>query len=1224
MAIGDVQRLRGSALIQNILSSQKDIDAQLDSTSTVDFLLRRNDKPTPLNRLSQGIQHREDVQQLQTIQIDNRTAQINEFISDAPELEAEIRKLDESGSKMREIDDMIRKSREQQVEPETKTAQQLNRAPIGFALEALGRGVVNTGRFFSSNLVRGIGSQVMNSIVNSPTSVQSAEERERSGTALSQIFFDAADAIDSKLDDIEQFIGKKPEDLNIKELSDIIDPKKIISLVLESGPTTAALVATTLLTGGAATLPIIFTSVTGSETKELMERDDLSLPQKLATATSIAAVEGILETVGLGAITKASKQGLIRNVIRMARGESGTEAAQEAQAILQKEGIDPFKAEETWAQIAAAGVVGAVSGVTIGTAIEAAQQGQPIAEGKPAPVTETEVDPDIISVTNSLVEQGAQTQRERNPEQFIRGDRLQPVTVPEPQAELAPEIVQEVTERTKGAPKDERVKIPTEDTEVLYDEAEKRTSLDALKSYLFVDFGTDTNLSIFDKAVGGTDSDLGAINVTYKVNIINMEVIQRRIKKQWSQATEPFINLLIDVKKKMGRGMRFRLDLALANGNIEQVKKVLIQYDKKFNPKVDPVKAFEDLQLTLETVREMALNAGIEVGNVENFFPRVVKNLGALTKLIRGTKFRGVYSEMLNKATREKGRTLTQVEQLEIIDRAIGYKGKFSTSSTLKPRQITVLNNKLLAQYFNAEQALDIYFQRLSSAIAQQQFFKSLGIEPEVKNLSSEPSNTDPQNVSNELLKDGLEGNIIKLINQDLASGKLKPEDENDLNFLLSARFNIKPLAKPLRYAKTFSTGMLLARGLSSPIKQMADLGRAVADSGFYSTGKSVIKAAVRKSKLTLNDLDIEDISAAMIDISTSGKIVDRMLRVNLFRTFDSIGKEVLVNAKIDSLGRRARKDKLTEHEKRIINDIFDATPEIKAQLMEDLKNGILSQDIKLLGFHLLARTQPISLSQLPPWYFTSGNGRVFFTLKTFQARRLDDIRETAIRDMMGKDRTTKQRKEGLKRLVVLMGFLTMGELATDELIRWLRGQQSAQDFPDKIWEALFKVIGTNKYALNNVERKGFWTAVQEEFLSVPTGEADKFLNDAWALFTDQDYGADGVASLRNVPWVGESLYFWYGAGKIKNVKNYVRSVREELKERRLTQKERFAVRAVLLRYHQNNPETLKTDAYNKLIKDLNKNAINFDLPESTTQKFWEQFLNEIKPITALPETIMK
>lgn len=1227
MAIGDAQRLKGSALIQDILAGQRDIDTKIDSSSTVDFLLRRNEKPAPLNRLAQGIQHREDVEQLETIKINNRQSQINEFISEAPELESEIRKLDEQGSKMREIDNMIREKQQQQIEPETKTAQQITRAPVGFALEALGRGVVNTGRFFSSNLVRGIGSLVMNSIINNPTSVQSAEERQVSAENLSEVFFNAADAIDSKLDDLESLIGKKPEDMNIDELSDIVDPKKIVSLVLESAPTTAALAATTIASGGLTTLPIIFTSVTGSEAKELLEREDLSLPQKLSTATSIAAVEGVLETVGLGSITKPAKQGLIRNVTRIARGEGGTEAAQEAQAILQKEGVEPFKAEQTWAQVAAAGVVGAISGVTVGTAIEAAQQGRPTEEGEPSPVQEVETDPEIVSGVQDIVEQGAQIQRERNPDQFIRGDRFQPVTVSPPQVELAQPTVEDVQVQVKDAPKDPKTtKIPTEDTPELYEEARRVGKQKSIKRMFKTNLSTNDNLSVLDKTISSVASNLGQINPVYKTQIRNMDFRQKDIKARWGEQASEFVQLLSTIKKKLGTNERFAFDMALSNGNRQEVVNILSKLDTKTRQDKDPVQIYDELQELLVGAREMALEHGIEIGNVENFFPRVVSNLGALTKKIRGTEFRGVYDEALRKAERDKGRELTREEQLEIIDRTIGYKSQSSLStSNIKERRINTLNADLFEEYFSAEKALDIYFQRLSSAIAQQEFFRDLGIEPETKNLSAETIDADPENVASGLLTDGLEQNIGKLILKDIESGRLKPEDQNKLDYLLTARFNIKPLMPALRIGKTLSTGLLLGRGFSSPLKQLADISASMYDSGVYSTGKSLVRAAAGRPKLTLEDINIEDVSAAMIDISRSGKVVDRILKTNLFRTTDKVMKETVVNSKIDQLSRQARKGKFTERNKKLVDEIFDATPEIKAQLLEDLKAGNITQDVKLLAFHSLARIQPTSLSELPPAYFTSGNGRVFFTLKTFQAKRLDFIREEALRDMFGEGRTKKERAAALTRLTVLMSTLSLlGELPTDELIRWARGQKSAQDFPDKMLESYLKTVGVNKFQVDKVGRQGLFKTLTETFLSLPVSVVDEFLSDFKPLFTDAEFSVEGAKSMRNVPLVGEGLYFWLGAGEIKNIKNYVRSVREELKERRLTQEERFAIRSTLYRYTINNPETLSAKSASRLYKELAKNATNFNLPESTTQKFWEQFKNEIKEITALPETIMK
>jgi len=1243
MAIGDKQRLRGSALITDILESQKSIEAQTDTLSVAQFLLRRNEAMIPQTRLAQRIQFREDADTFKTIQIDNRTGVIEDFVTENPELESAIRKMGEEDRKLREIDDFIKSQTPVEETPQQKKGlaafEQLRQTPVGFVLKAFERGVVNTGKFFSSSILSGIGSMIMNSIVNNPTSTLNLEERQRIGEALSEGLADAADRIEEKLDAL---VAKKPEELQINDLQDLLDLRKMTSLIIESAPTTAALALVSIVTGGIALLPIIFTSVTGSSTKELMERTDLSLPQKLATAQTIAAVESALEIIGLGTITDAAKKTVRGNVLRAIRGEGATELGQEVNEILQKEGIEPFKSQQAWAQVLAAGLVGGITGGVLGMAFQNKQQEE---EGQ---IAAEPIEPEIMSAIQEVVDIGRQERNVRDPEGFMRP---QPVaTVPEeitPEAEEfveeaeaigVPEeqIVEEVIRLSepqntavKTAQKDSKTsKIPKEDTEALYQEAQNVSTLDRIKKALRPTFTSQQNMSASESIVGSVSSGLNSINTAYGTALRNMEFRKNQLVKQWSEQSLDFFKLAKKMTRKDLTSFRksrnkLVMDLALANGNVAKTTEVINRFEEKFPSKFDSAKAVNDVRSLLNEVFDLAQSRDINFGRVEAFFPRVVTDLRGLTKKLRGTEFRGVFSEAIKEAERKKGRTLTEEEQLAIIDRTISYRSSNAkTSSSIKERRITTLNADLYEHYATSEQALNLYFQRMANAIAQQEFFRELGIEPEAKNINLDTAGLELDEISTSLLSDGLSENLNRLTLNDMQSGRLKPQDENKLKDLLTSRFNFEPMHPALRRAKTLSVGILLGRGVTSTVRQFSEIGIAFYRSGVYSTGKAAIMAFSGRSKITMKDLGIENISAAFVDMGKTGRLTDIMLRVNLFRGADRLSKETQVNAEIDALSRRARRNKLTEKDNRTIDAIFGKAPEIKEQLLEDLKTGNVTQDVKLLAFHDISGYQPISLSELPPAYFNVKNGRIFYTFKTFQAKRIDFIREEALRDMFSKDRTKKQRVDALGRLVLLATILGLTELGSLEVILWMRGQMNADDFPDKFWDSMMRsLFGINKYAIGIAERDGIATALTEEFTGIPLTFVDDIGKDLWSFFREDGQSLKTIQSIRNTTLIGEAYYFWMGAGKIKNVDRYLRSVREEARERKFSRFDRIAILSTIKRYFNN--KQISSRQRDNVLRLLNENELS-RLPESTVNNFFQQMKQEIIEVTGIPETLFQ
>jgi len=1467
MSIGDAQRLlepqklRGKALFDALRAKRKSKEEDFERSVTNDFTKREKSILQPQNRLAQGIQFREDIDTLKTIQIDNRTGVIEDFVTENPDLESAIRKMGEEDKKLREIDDFI-KSQTPVVEktPQQKKGlaafEQLRETPVGFVFESFERGATLAGKFFSSNILRGLGSMIMNSMVNNPTSVVNLEERQRIGENVSDVLFDSANKIEKEFDAL---VAKKPEELQINDLQDLMDLRKVTSFIIEGVPTTAALALLSVATGGRALIPVIFVSVTGSATKELMERDDMSLPQKLATAQTIAAVESALEVIGLGTITDAAKKGIRRNVLRAIRGEGATEAAQEVNEILQKEGIEPFKSQQAWAHVLMSGIAGMTTGGVLGAAfqtqqlnetediilepikeikpisVKAAQEvrdisrpaeeiaeekratrqkklsneaeqqrirfekdfakqqmvNQLISEGKatntniqsrselideliskgfpaeevvamPESVMQSLVDEgvvitqeqrverkiifeerrrrrieeptareeflgsiiptaEVIELSTPEVQQMLQEQRQvavgildrqqkevqkiveeesmlpiqelinigreerniRQPERFMRPAEER-IFVPEEAAEaeagikerfgkqfeireekierqriqkkerkrkkaltpfergaeaigVPPEQIAEEAARlstpqnteVKAAQKDPKTaKIPKEDTDAIYQEAQNVGTLERIKKALRPTFTNQENMSASESIVGSVSSGLNSINTVYGTALRSMEFRKNQLVKAWTEQSLDFFRLA----KKMTRRDRISpkkdrkklvLDIALANGNLSRINQTLTEFDARSPSKADPVQSHQTVTNLLDEVFDLAQSRDINFGRVEVFFPRVVTDLKGLTKKLRGTEFRGIFSETIKEAERKKGRTLTEEEQLAIIDRTISYRvPNAKTSNSIKERRITTLNADLYEHYATSEQALNLYFQRMANAIAQQEFFRDLGIEPEAKNIDLDTAGLEMDQISTSLLSEGLPENLDRLVLKDIQSGRLKPQDENKLKDLLTSRFNFQPMHPALRRAKTLSVGILLGRGVTSTVRQFSEIGIAFYRSGVYSTGKAAIMAFSGRSKITMKDLGIEDISAAFVDMGKTGRLTDIMLRVNLFRGADRLSKETQVNAEMDALARKARRNKLTEKDNRIIDAIFGKAPQIKAQMLEDLKAGNVTQDVKLLAFHDISGYQPISLSELPPAYFNVKNGRIFYTFKTFQAKRIDFIREEALRDMFSKDRTKKQRVDALGRMVLLATILGLTELGSLTTILWMRGQMDADDFPDKFWDSMMRsLFGINKYAVNIAERDGIATALTEEFTGVPLTFADDIGKDLWSFFREDGQSLKTIESIRNTTLIGEAYYFWMGAGKIKNVDRYLRSVREEARERKFSRIDRIAILSTTKRYFNNRQ--ISSRQRDNVLRLLNENELS-RLPESTVNNFFQQMKQEIIEVTGIPETLFQ
>jgi len=180
----------------------------------------------------------------------------------------------------------------------------------------------------------------------------------------------------------------------------------------------------------------------------------------------------------------------------------------------------------------------------------------------------------------------------------------------------------------------------------------------------------------------------------------------------------------------------------------------------------------------------------------------------------------------------------------------------------------------------------------------------------------------------------------------------------------------------------------------------------------------------------------------------------------------------------------------------------------------------------------------------------------------------------------------------------------------------------NADDFPDKFWDSMMRsLFGINKYAIGIAERDGIGSALVEEFTGIPTTVVDDIGRDLWSFFRDDEQSPKTIESIRNTTLIGEAYYFWLGAGKIKNVDRYLRSVREEARERKFDRLDRIAILSTIKRYFNNRQITSRQR--DNVLRLLNQNELS-SLPESTVNTFFNQMKQEIIDISGIPETLFQ
>jgi hypothetical protein len=116
------------------------------------------------------------------------------------------------------------------------------------------------------------------------------------------------------------------------------------------------------------------------------------------------------------------------------------------------------------------------------------------------------------------------------------------------------------------------------------------------------------------------------------------------------------------------------------------------------------------------------------------------------------------------------------------------------------------------------------------------------------------------------------------------------------------------PLEASIQLYKNFSYADTLG-SVFSAITQIGDLAWSLYENGWLDTSRAVARAALKKSRITKEDVGIERIAQEFADGGTLSNAVAKVFKWVGLEKMDTIGKESLLNASLESFEKRSAKD---------------------------------------------------------------------------------------------------------------------------------------------------------------------------------------------------------------------------------------------------------------------------------------------------------------------------
>ena len=201
------------------------------------------------------------------------------------------------------------------------------------------------------------------------------------------------------------------------------------------------------------------------------------------------------------------------------------------------------------------------------------------------------------------------------------------------------------------------------------------------------------------------------------------------------------------------------------------------------------------------------------------------------------------------------------------------------------------------------------------------------------------------------------------------------------------------------------------------------------------------------------------------------------------FQQMDAAMKHSSVEAALIDFLRKAKSDVGSKKYNQLVDELTitlgreDAMKAVTAFRLDRYKD---SPEAKAALSEELLQRQPMTYLQVPETYRRNPGSRLFYKLKTFMLLDINFNREMALNDLLGPEKTLKQRTKALKILTSMALALAAIGMPKDMLMDWIRGKDTY--LPDHVANALLGIFGLNKYALKTVFESGPIDAVADRF----------------------------------------------------------------------------------------------------------------------------------------------
>ena len=603
----------------------------------------------------------------------------------------------------------------------------------------------------------------------------------------------------------------------------------------------------------------------------------------------------------------------------------------------------------------------------------------------------------------------------------------------------------------------------------------------------------------WDKALSNISYDLQRESAPIALALRNHERLIHKESSEYLKKLQPFFEDFANLPPKV----RKEINVMLRNQDFDGAR-ALAQKNSLYT-----FRGFDQVKNVLDDLSGRANKAGYNMGYVDNYFPSKVKDIDGLRQALTG-KQRGMIESAIAKRAKQLNVSSAEVpttDRITITNSIIsGHKPVFSGTgfSFAKGRTLDRVTAKEIDYYADPIESLHDYVRQTVSNINKRRFFGTAA-----KNKSATDINVD--------------ASVGALVQRELAAGRISENQADKISNILKIRFNSGE-EMPAGFIQVMRNAGYLGTlaDVVSATKQLADLGVSAYMNGLRHT----VAALFGKKNVDMRDFGLLDVVAQ--EYGTAEKMASTLTKYfqrSGFSRIDRLGKDVFLNAAYKrgrSMAQSAKGQRKLEGELRpIFGDETNA-------LINDLRAGNITENVKLYLWNQLSEAQPISLAEMPYAYLSVPNGRIFYQMKSFSIKQLTNMRNQARQEFNKGNYLT-----GIRNATGLAVALGVSGATVDEVIDFMLSQTaSPEDIPDGVVENLLGLVGASKYVRDKGLTEGPAQAALTNLTPPIFGLIDSAARDIGTLASEDGITEDSVVrSLRALPIVGQLLYNYFGGG---------------------------------------------------------------------------------------------